>query len=310
MKSASFAAALLASVAVAQPHGHNRHHHAKRDLVTEWDTVWETATVIVDGTETETIPAAKPTTSDSPGQFLETSSSAPAAEPTVQSVVDTPTYVAAPSSSSSTTSTSTSTPVVEPTTPTAAAPTTPTTTETPTTQAAPTTTETPTQAAPITTETPTTQAAPTTEAAPTTYPTVEAPSSTTTAAGSTSTLAGADKIQYDVKTPSEITYYTVGPGACGYDDSGKDSSENIVAIPHAFWDSISMATSLGVDEPAHPLCNKVISIQSKTGTTTGTIRDRCGGCENMAIDVTSHAFIDLFGSTTSGRNDVTWWINE
>ncbi|KAI1336337.1 hypothetical protein F5Y15DRAFT_212546 [Xylariaceae sp. FL0016] len=282
MKTTSFtAAALLASAAIAQPHGH-RHGHAKRDLVTDWETVWETVTVMVDESATETIqPAKATTTQEAGGQFIQSSStsSSAAVEATAESVAEpstSSTYVAALPSTTS----STSTPVVEPTT--YVAPTTPSTT----TQAAPTTTYSPV------------------EVATSSSSTAEAAVATNVASSSTDS----DGITYNQENTGDITYYTVGPGACGYDDSGKDDSENIVAIPHAFWDSISTLTSYGVDQPANPLCDKKIKITADGKSATATIRDRCGGCEGMAIDVTSHAFIELFGSTDAGRLDASWEI--
>ena len=73
----TFVTALLASsVAVAQPrhHGHHRRHQhqaEKRELKIEWETVWETATVYVDESTTETVlpektPAPQPETNAAP----------------------------------------------------------------------------------------------------------------------------------------------------------------------------------------------------------------------------------------------------
>lgn len=110
MKSAAVAVVLMASAAMAQPHGnhrrHQHHHNAKRDLVVEWETTWVTVTEIVDATGTETIsPSATPEASSTTsigvaaGQFFQTSQPiAAAAEPTVVST---------------STSTSTTAPVVE-----------------------------------------------------------------------------------------------------------------------------------------------------------------------------------------------------
>ncbi|KAI1402280.1 hypothetical protein F4819DRAFT_291531 [Hypoxylon fuscum] len=286
MKSATIAAAFLASVAVSQPHGHGRHLHPKRDLVTEWETVWETATVIIEDDATSTIPPpppAKPTSSGTPAQFFQaeapssSSSAAPVEYPTVATSealpqttptttisLTTPTYVASP-------------PVV-PTTTSQAAPVEPTTTEEP--------------------------PAPTTS----TYAAAPPASSTGSSSGGST---GSDGIPYNKKFSGEITYYNAALGACGYPDVGKDDTENIVAIPKQFWDNISTLTSYGINQPAHPLCDKTITITSPDGkTTTAKIRDRCDGCVDLAIDVTPHTFKDLFGSLDSGRLDCSWTINE
>ncbi|OTB09157.1 hypothetical protein M426DRAFT_51273, partial [Hypoxylon sp. CI-4A] len=105
----------------------------------------------------------------------------------------------------------------------------------------------------------------------------------------------------------EITYYNPALGACGYTDGDDDT---IVAIPKEFWDSISTLTSYGIDLPAHPLCNKKITIKSGDKAATATIHDRCDGCVGHAIDVTPKLFQDLFGSLDGGRLDCTWEINE
>ncbi|KAI1851026.1 hypothetical protein JX265_004558 [Neoarthrinium moseri] len=126
MKSAIIAAAALATVAMAQPHGpHRRHHHEKRELVVEWETVYETVTVEIDESATNTyFPAAKTeaaSASGSPGQFFQagTSTTSVAAPPTstAEPVVEPTTYQApAPEPTTSTT------PVAEPSTTYAAPP--------------------------------------------------------------------------------------------------------------------------------------------------------------------------------------------
>ncbi|KAI1091892.1 hypothetical protein F5B19DRAFT_456687 [Rostrohypoxylon terebratum] len=272
MKSVAIAAAILASAAVAQPHGHHRHAHAhaKRDLVTEWETVWETATVIIDDETTQTLP---PTSTGTPAQFFQpdtsstsaysTSSPAPAVEsPTVQPSSSTPTTIVSIAQATSS----------------------------PSSQAPTSTYETPTQQ---------------TTAAPVT------PSTSSTTAAAPTSSASSDGIPYNQKFSGDITYYNAGLGACGYEDTGKDDTTNIVAIPKAFWDAISTATSYGINQPAHPLCDKTITITGSDGkTTTATIRDRCDGCAGHAIDVTPHTFNDLFGSLTGGRLEGSWVINE
>ncbi|KAI1105137.1 hypothetical protein F4804DRAFT_305219 [Jackrogersella minutella] len=269
MKSATIAATLLASVAVAQPWGHHRHQHAKRDLVTEWETVWETATVVIDDDSTETLPPpSKPTSTGTPAQFFQppvSSSTSSSAAPVVQ----TPTIEALPSTSTSSTY---STPT----------PTTPTTTYSP----------------PAVVPTPSSSSA---------Y--VPPPPASTSASSGGST--GSDGIPFNTEFSGDITYYNAALGACGYSDTGVDETKNIVAIPKAFWDSISTATSYGLNQPAHPLCDKTITIKSSDGKTTqATIRDRCDGCSGHAIDVTPKTFTDLFGSLDGGRLECTWEINE
>ncbi|RWA10810.1 hypothetical protein EKO27_g4287 [Xylaria grammica] len=112
MKSASVAAAaaVLVGMSSAQPHGHHGHHHlhAKRDLVTEWETVWETVTVLVDESTTETI-YPTPTGSGAPGEFFEPPTSTPSSTPTTPPPPP-------PTTTAVTTSSSSSTPPPAPTT--------------------------------------------------------------------------------------------------------------------------------------------------------------------------------------------------
>ncbi|ETS74604.1 hypothetical protein PFICI_13088 [Pestalotiopsis fici W106-1] len=291
MKSAAVALFTLASAAIAQPHGHaRRHHHDKRDLVVEWVTEVETVTVEVDETTTQTFYPAKTeeaaattvaTSSGSPGEFFQAAASTSiysAAAPSTTLVVKPSTQQtteAAPATSSSSYSTSSSTS----TTPIVVVP----------TVVLPTTTA----------EAPTTTAA----AETTTY--AAEPTSTTAAAATTGSGSSSGT---NVKN-SDMTYYAIGLGSCGYDDSGLDLTKPVVAIDYHLWDSVSTLTSYGVDLPAHPFCNQEITIKYNGQTTTGIVRDRCGGCVENAIDVAETIFDDLVGGTTAGRVEVEWYFN-
>lgn len=292
MKSTAITAAILASVAVAQPHGHHRRHRhedqlEKRELVVEWETVWETATVYVDEYTTETVLPSKtaepePTTSTgAPIQFFET-----------------PTTLA----------TSTTAPTVEevPVPTTTEAPPAPTTyapEPEPTTVDQPTTVEQPTVEEPPVVETPTSAPPPppppaeTTTSTPAAQPTVSPPES----GGSSGGSGGGE---------GDITYFNVALGACGYDDTGADETENIVALPAGMWDAESTLTSYGLNMPAHPWCDKIITIEAPNGKTVeAKVRDRCPGCDGASIDVTPHAFKQLYGSLEAGRTECKWWFN-
>ncbi|KAI3322575.1 hypothetical protein HD806DRAFT_130213 [Xylariaceae sp. AK1471] len=276
MKSTSVAAAaaVLAGMSIAQPHGQHGHQHlhAKRELVTEWETVWETVTVLVDETATQTILPTHPADSGAPGEFFQPSpSSTSTPEPTPQpTVVETPS-VEAPAPPPTTTAEASSPPPPPP-------------------PPAPTTTPTP-------------------EPAPAPVPTsVEAPappaeSSSAPASGSSS---GSNGASYS----GDITYYTVGLGACGYDDSGKDNSANIVAIAKPDWERVSTLTNSGPNSPTHPWCDKTITIKAPNGkSTTAIVRDNCPGCVSGSIDVSEKVFITLFGSLDAGRTEMTWSFN-
>lgn len=308
MKSATIAAAVLASVAIAQPHQHRRHHHDKRDLVVEWETVWETATVIVDEFTTETIQPSHAATSTDGGQFFQAATTTAAAPVAATSTVQ---IAAAPQPT-------TLVPVVVPTTTAVAAVVEPTTSVAPVVAAAPTTTAEPAPVEPTTTAEPApVEPTTTTEVAPVepTTTAVAVPVAATTAttaaaaAATTASSSSSSSSGEDVKT-GKMTYYSPGLGSCGYDDSGTDLTKNIVAVDIGFFQSVSSLTSYGIDEPANPLCNKVITISYGGSTTTATIRDSCPGCGSMGIDVTQVTFTDLLGSTDAGHAEVSWWLND
>ncbi len=294
MKSATFTAALLASVAVAKPHGHNRRHGhqhqdqlEKRELVVEWETVWETSTVYVDEIMTETVypeetPAPEPTTSAGvPGQFFQT----PTQQPTTLATSSPAPSVAPPEPSTqtppppapTTTTTTTSTPAPQPTT-----------------TAAPSVAPAPPPVVPA----PPPAAESTTEASPPAQSS-SPPSSSSGGGGGGGGASGS----------GDITYYDVGLGACGYDDSGKGETENIVAMPKGMWLAVSSLTNSGLNSPSHPWCDKTITVTANGNSITATVRDQCPGCEGGSIDVTPHAFQALFGSLGGGRLHAEWTMN-
>ncbi|KAF2965524.1 hypothetical protein GQX73_g8044 [Xylaria multiplex] len=273
MKSATVAAAaaVLVGMSSAQPHGHHGHHHlhAKRDLVTEWETVWETVTVLVDESTTETIYPTH-TGSGAPGEFFEppststTPTSTPEPEPTVAET--TSSTQAPPPPTTTVVTTSSSSPPPAPA---------PTTTSTPEPAPVPTTTSVQTSAAPVeTASTPATNAAHHTE-----------------------------------KYSGDITYYALGLGACGYDDSSVDKTGNIVAISHLDWYSRGSGTSLGLDMPNHPWCDQTITITANGKSTTALVHDICPSCASGSIDVSESVFMDLFGSLEAGRTSASWSFN-
>ncbi|RYP78868.1 hypothetical protein DL771_000253 [Monosporascus sp. 5C6A] len=294
MKSTAITAAILASVAVAQPHGHHRRHRhedqlEKRELVIEWETVWETATVYVDAYTTETVLPSKtaepePTTSTGVAvQFFETpttlatSTTAPKVEevpvPTTTEVPPAPTTTYAPEPEPTTVE---QPPVVEQST-----------------VEKPPVVETPTSVAP-----PPPPAETTTSTPPASQPTIVSPPES----GSSSGGSGGGE--------GDITYFNVALGACGYDDTGADETENIVALPAGMWDAESTLTSYGINMPAHPWCDKIITIEAPNGNTVeAKVRDRCPGCSGASIDVTPHAFKQLYGSLEVGRTEAKWWFN-
>ncbi|KAI1270745.1 hypothetical protein F5Y18DRAFT_21011 [Xylariaceae sp. FL1019] len=295
MKSVSVAAAaaVLAGVAVAQPHGNHLHQrlHAKREIVTTWETVWETVTVIVDDETTSTV--LPTTTSGAPGEFFQPSTTT--------------------STSISSTSTSTSEVVVAET-PTSkkAAPTTPTTTSTP--PPPPSTTSTSSTWTTLSTSSTFSSSSSSSSSTPVVEPitTSIAPSpSTTSSEPAATTTASSGGSGGGKEYSGEITYYAVGLGACGYDDSGKDNSMPIVAIAVGDWGAYgTMATNAGIDMPLNPWCGKELTITANGKTVKGQARDQCPGCASGSIDVSEQIFKELFdGDLGVGRSDVTWTVS-
>ncbi|CRK47217.1 hypothetical protein BN1723_016726, partial [Verticillium longisporum] len=90
----------------------------------------------------------------------------------------------------------------------------------------------------------------------------------------------------------DLTYYDVGLGACGFDDTGKDNSDNIVALSHLL---------MGTQSNGNPMCGQTITVSANGKEVVCTVRDKCMGCEPEAIDVSKAAFLELFGSLTAGR---------
>ncbi|OHW94581.1 allergen asp f7 [Colletotrichum incanum] len=289
MKTTTILCAVLATTAIAQPHQHanKRRHvhgkHQKRALVTEWVTETAYVTEWVDSTTTvwvdpdvSSTSSAVPTTSV-PAQFFE-----PANQPsyTTLSTSTKPSAVAspvkepvsqapppAPTTSTSTPAPQTPTPEpVQPSTPVYVAP-------------APVST---TSSTPAPAPQPTTQAA---------APATTQASTDSSSSGSSSGSSGGDVHSGD------LTYYAVGLGACGEDDSGKDRTENIVAISHLV---------MGAQSNGNPYCGKKVKITVNGKTTTATVRDKCMGCKAEDIDVSEKCFLEMFDSLGVGRQTVEW----
>lgn len=98
----------------------------------------------------------------------------------------------------------------------------------------------------------------------------------------------------------DLTYYAVGLGSCGFDDSGKGNAENIVAISSQL---------MGAQSNGNAMCGKTITISSGGKSIQATVRDKCPGCTSTSIDVSEHAFLALFGDLGVGRGQVTWSFN-
>lgn len=299
---ASLIITALASTAIAQPHGHHQHqhparaahqHHHKRDLVTEWETVWvtETVTEVVDGTTTEWFtPTPSPNTpsttlatvtssSDDGGQFFEGASAVPSSAP---EVVASPPAVETPSSPPAvvapapapTTSSSSSSVYVAPQ-PTVAS------VESPAPVAASPQVETPAAASVAAVNTP-----------------AASPDTGSSSGSTVNTNSNAASVLGSGYQSGDLTYYAVGLGACGEDDSGKDMTENIVAMS---------AATMGSQSNGNPMCGKTIKIYNNANgkSSTGVIHDKCPGCNAGSIDVSQKLFEEL-ADLADGRIDISW----
>ncbi|KAM5383349.1 hypothetical protein ACJA88_003882 [Fusarium oxysporum] len=98
----------------------------------------------------------------------------------------------------------------------------------------------------------------------------------------------------------EFTYYDIGQGACGEDDTGKDDSINIVALSHLLMGELSNS---------NPMCGKTITIKANGKTCQATVADKCMGCAINDIDVSRKVYEEIWGSLDSGRTEVEWWFN-
>ncbi|KAF6845196.1 allergen asp f7 [Colletotrichum musicola] len=289
MKTAALLCAVLATAAIAQPHqhgGNKRRHvhgkHQKRAIVTEWVTETAYVTEYIDATSTVWVSpegSAAPSSSV-PGQFFEpgdkpssttlSTTTKPAPVPTpVQPSIEQAPAPAPPSSTSTSTSVYVAPPVPE----------------VPTVQPAPQPTTTSVYVPPPPPPAPTTTVAPAPAPQPSSPPPA-APTSASPGGGGSGEMHTGD-----------MTFYAVGLGACGEDDSGKDRTENIVALSQHLMGPVSNGNEY---------CGKKIKITVGGKSTTATVRDKCMGCAPNNIDVSEKCFLELFSDLGVGRDTVQW----
>lgn len=298
MRYSAITSALFAAVAVAQPHGHLhhiRHHqeqHEKREMVTavEWVTETQYVTKLVDSTTTVWVTPGAETTSDA-AKFIESKKKTT----TTTSTTSTSVYVAPTTSTTFATSTTSTSVYVAPTstsksTSVYVAPTTSTSTSV---YVAPTTSTSVYVAEEETTST-------SVYVAPTT--TAEAVASTTAASEDDSSSSSSSS---SGESTGDMTYYTIGKGSCGEDDTGKDTTISIVALSVAQMANGEQTSNTN----DNTLCGKTITITANGKSTTATVKDKCQGCADDDIDVSEKVFIDIFGSLDAGRSKVTWSFN-
>ncbi|AEO55865.1 hypothetical protein MYCTH_2314413 [Thermothelomyces thermophilus ATCC 42464] len=262
MKSTVFVASLLASLAAAQPHGHGHaHQHRRKEHSHNKRGV---VTTWVTETVYETVTAYVDDTT--------TELVMPSTKPASTTFLTSTTPAASPGvfiqepETSSTTSTRVQAP------PTSQAPPPPPQSPSPSPEPSPSTTS---VAAP-----PASSSAPPTEAP----------------GGDGSSGSGGQ----DTRS-GEITYYALGMGSCGVDDSGKDNSDNIVAVSSSL---------MGAQSNGNPMCGKTITVKANGKTAQAVVHDKCPSCAPNDIDVSEKLFLELFGSLDLGRGQVEWYFNE
>jgi hypothetical protein len=101
---------------------------------------------------------------------------------------------------------------------------------------------------------------------------------------------------------SDLTYYILGLSACGKDDTGRDMTDNIVAMS---------SEVMGPESNTNPTCGRSIKIynQENGKSSTGVVQDKCPGCKRGSIDVSQKLFQGL-GDLSQGRITISWnWIS-
>ncbi|KAJ5483878.1 Allergen Asp f 7 [Penicillium diatomitis] len=186
----------------------------------------------------------------------------------------------------------------------------PTTTTTTTTQQAVPTTSSVEQAPAATTAAPVVQA----PAAPA-APAVESSSSSSSSAAPAATGSTGSSGQSSSKAAAnsgyngacssgspcigDITYYDTAttmtnPSSCGTTNDGL--TELVLALPHGIMSDSD--------------CGKSVTVEYNGVTKTGTVVDKCMGCDNTSIDLSRAFFEAVAGSLNAGRvSGVKWYIN-
>ncbi|KAJ5875664.1 Allergen Asp f 7 [Penicillium subrubescens] len=159
-------------------------------------------------------------------------------------------------------------------------------------------------AAPTTTAQPTTTAAPVVQAAAESSSSTSsaAPSSTSSASSSSSSSTSSGytgSCSEGSPCTGDITYYDTAttssnPSSCGTTNDG--TTELVLALPHGIMTDGD--------------CGKSVTITHNGVSKTGTVVDKCMGCDNNSVDLSRAFFEALAGSLDAGRiAGVEWYIN-
>ena len=119
---------------------------------------------------------------------------------------------------------------------------------------------------------------------------------TSSSSGSSSGYTGA--CSESAPCTGEMTYYETAtsasaPSSCGTTNDGE--SEFVLALP------------VGIMKDSD--CGKSVTIEYNGVKQTGTVVDKCMGCDDSSIDLSKHLF-EAFASFSEGRlTDATWYIH-
>lgn len=96
----------------------------------------------------------------------------------------------------------------------------------------------------------------------------------------------------------DVTFYDTAtsasaPGSCGGTSDGH--TENVLALPHGIMKDSD--------------CGKTVTIKHNGKTSTGTVVDKCMGCDSNSIDLSRHFFGELASLGEGRLSGVKWWID-
>jgi len=99
----------------------------------------------------------------------------------------------------------------------------------------------------------------------------------------------------------DVTHWDGGLGACG--TTVDTNADMAVSLPYAFMGTLSNS---------NPLCGRSVTLYNPNSGTKvqATVRDKCMGCVDRAIDTTDALFNAITDGTGNGRYPgIVWWLN-
>ncbi|EJD54394.1 hypothetical protein AURDEDRAFT_110058 [Auricularia subglabra TFB-10046 SS5] len=100
----------------------------------------------------------------------------------------------------------------------------------------------------------------------------------------------------------EGTYYDVGLGSCGIQNS---ASEYVVAVSQQLFDTYPGA---GANPNLNPICGKQASVSYGGKSITVTIVDRCTGCAYGDLDFSTSAFAAIADMNAGRIQGIQWQL--